>query len=109
MMGTGDHLNIRRPMQWTDAVNAGFSTTTPWQSPGANFQMNNVEEMGTDSNSLLNHYRKLIQIRNKQESLRRGHTLIVQDNESDVFSFVRFMDEQAIISVANTGTVTVNP
>ena len=34
---------------------------------------------------------------------------MLQDNESDVFSFVRFMDEQAIISVANTGTVTVNP
>ena len=32
MIGTGDHQNIRRPMQWSSSVNAGFSNSVPWRS-----------------------------------------------------------------------------
>ena len=32
MIGTGAHENIRRPMQWSNSVNAGFSNSAPWRS-----------------------------------------------------------------------------
>ncbi|MEO5906975.1 MAG: alpha-amylase family glycosyl hydrolase, partial [Saprospiraceae bacterium] len=37
MIGTGDHLNIRRPMQWADQAHGGFSSVTPWNALGGNF------------------------------------------------------------------------
>ena len=89
MTGTGDHLNIRRPMQWTDGSNAGFSATTPWQSIGSNYLLNNVQDMDANPASILRHYKKLISIRNEQEALRRGQTLLLDNNNAKVFSFAR--------------------
>jgi glycosidase len=109
MIGMGNDLNKRRPMQWTAGSHAGFSTVTPWTAVGSNYQSNNVESMDANSNSLLQHYRQLIQIRNENESLRRGQTLMVEDNESDVFSFARILSDEAVIVVSNTNTQSLNP
>ena len=109
MMGTGNDLNKRRPMQWTSGSHAGFSTVNPWTAPGTNYTTNNVETMDANPGSLLEYYRQLIEIRNDHEVLRRGQTLIVNDNESDAFSFARVLDNEAIVVVANTGTVVLDP
>lgn len=109
MIGAGDDPSKRRPMQWADKTNAGFSTVTPWSTPGSNYHTNNVEEMGADPNSLLSHYRKLIGIRNMYESLRRGQTLMLEDNEDLVFSFARLLNHEGILVLANAGTPSVDP
>lgn len=109
LTGTGDHLNIRRPMQWTDGFQAGFSTVTPWQSVSGNFLTNNVETMEGNPNSLLHHYKKLIRIRNERISLRRGQTLPVVADNAQVFSFARVHENEAVLLVSNTGTTPVNP
>jgi hypothetical protein len=109
MTGTGDHLNIRRPMQWSDHANAGFSNVAPWQSPGGNYLTHNVEDMNADPNSLLQQYRKLIGIRNEQDALRRGQTQLVEDDAEALFSFARVQSDQAVVVVANTGTSPVDP
>jgi hypothetical protein len=109
MMGTGNDLNKRRPMQWSGGSHAGFSNVNPWTAPGTNYTTNNVETMDTDPGSLLEHYRQLIEIRNDHEVLRRGQTLIMDDNEADAFSFARVLDDEAMVVVANTGTSTLNP
>lgn len=109
MIGTGDHLNIRRPMQWADETHAGFSTVTPWQAIASNYHVNNVEEMEANPTSLLSHYKDLIAIRNEQEALRRGHTLLIENNIEDIFSFARIHNDEGIIVVSNTGTNTVSP
>ena len=46
MIGSGDHLNIRSPMQWTDGTNAGFTTGTPWQPINGNYPQYNVRGRG---------------------------------------------------------------
>ena len=48
MIGTGDHQNIRRPMQWSNSVNAGFSNSVPWRSVANNYLTNNVETTLSD-------------------------------------------------------------
>lgn len=55
--------NGRTPMQWDDSVNGGFTTGTPWIKVADNFQSINVENALADKNSILYHYRKLIEIR----------------------------------------------
>lgn len=109
LAGTGDHLNIRRPMHWTDGSHAGFSTTTPWQTIGDNFLTNNVKGMDADPNSILRHYKKLIRIRNEQAALRRGQTLLLDNNNGKVFSFARIHQDEAILVISNTGTTALNP
>lgn len=109
LMGTGDHLNIRRPMHWTDGKNAGFSNATPWQTIGGNFLTNNVKDMDEDPNSILRHYKKLIRIRNEQEALRKGQTLPVEHDQDKVLSFARVYQDKAVLVVCNTGTVAVSP
>ena len=109
MVGTGDHLNIRRPMQWTDGGNAGFSNGAPWQNIGGNYLTNNVKGLNENPTSILRHYKKLIGIRNEQAALRRGQTLLVEDNNDKVFSFARIHQKEAILVVSNTGTTAANP
>jgi hypothetical protein len=109
MTGTGDHLNIRRPMQWTNGSHAGFSSTTPWQNIGSNFSANNVSTMDENPNSILRHYKKLISIRNAHEALRRGQTLLLENTSDEVFSFARIHEDDAILVISNTGTAEMNP
>lgn len=108
MIGTGDHLNIRRPMPWTGGTYAGFSTVNPWNALGSNYQSNNVEDMAANPNSLLNHYRRLIQIRNEQEALRKGMTLFVE-NTSEVASFARVYENEAVLVVVNSKIQAAQP
>ena len=108
MIGTGAHENIRRPMQWSNAAYAGFSTTSPWNSVGSNYPTNNVAIMETNANSLLNHYKKLIHIRNQQPALRKGNYLNVASTESKVFSFARIHGNSGVVVVSNLGKQKVN-
>lgn len=109
MTGTGIHENIRRPMQWTDGLSGGFSTTTPWYGLGDNYLSNNVEGMEDDPNSLLQHYKKLIHIRNEQAALRKGYYLEVDHSEPSVLSYARVFGEEAVIVLSNFGDATNPP
>lgn len=109
MSGTGAHPNIRRPMQWSGEANAGFSTATPWQLPGSNYTTNNVAAMANTPSSLLQHYRRLIRIRNEQPALRRGRTVRVEQEAANALSFARVYEDEAVIVVANVGTTTIQP
>lgn len=108
-VSSGDHVDIRRPMQWSGGSNAGFSTTTPWNNPGSNYRTNNVANMTADTNSLLHHYRRLIHIRNEEPSLRRGRTVEVENNTDNVFSFARVYEDEAVVLAANLGATPTYP
>ena len=106
MKGTGDHKNIRRPMQWTNETYAGFSTQNPWYGVENNYVTNNVATMETDENSLLEHYKKLIHIRNNQVALRRGYLLEVNNALANKLNFARIAEEEAVIVISNLGGAT---
>jgi len=101
MIGTGDHQNIRRPMQWSNSVNAGFSNSVPWRSVANNYLTNNVETTLSDTNSLVNHYKKLIQIRNKYAALRKGNILMLENNSEEILSFARTFRKKTILINCN--------
>ena len=108
MTGTGADENKRRPMQWTAGTNSGFSNVTPWYSVGENYQTNNVATMEANPGSLLQHYKKLIHIRNAQAALRRGYLLQLENNNENVLSFIRIFENEAIIVLSNLGTQSTN-
>ena len=64
---------IRTPMPWTDAEpGVGFTTGVPWQPADPSFVAANVADEIGDPDSLLAHYRALIQDRAASVALRRG-------------------------------------
>jgi glycosidase len=62
---------LRTPMSWT-ADAKGFSTATPFRALLANVNSQNVTQQQSDSNSLYQHYKQLLALRNTQLALRSG-------------------------------------
>ncbi|MEO1022731.1 MAG: alpha-amylase family glycosyl hydrolase, partial [Bacteroidota bacterium] len=54
MLGQKPDENIRLPMQWSAASNAGFTTGSPWRTPNSNFRDFNVAQQDTTEGSLFN-------------------------------------------------------
>jgi alpha-glucosidase len=65
----------RTPMRWNSDEYAGFSTHEPWLPIGDGYQEQNVMELAKDSGSMLNLYRRLIEIRNSSRALLDGEYL----------------------------------
>ena len=55
--------NARTPMQWSDAVNAGFTSGKPWLPVNPDYVRINAEEQEKRNDSLLNFYRLLSSVR----------------------------------------------
>ncbi len=109
MTGTGDHRNIRAPMQWTNGANAGFSTAAPWQPLGTGWQQDNVALQDADAGSLLNWYRRLVDLRQGAPALRRGTCAVLGSSAAPVLAFVRAdstaSPAQSLLCVANTSSI----
>lgn len=93
--------NARTPMQWSKSENAGFTTGKPWLKINPNYETINVEEALEDENSIFYHYKKLIEMRHKDDIITlAGFELIDEENES-VFSYERKHDDKSIVVIAN--------
>lgn len=102
MVGSGDHRNVRSPMQWTDGPNAGFTTGVPWQQLNGNYPQYNVLVEQQDPGSLLSWYRQLIDVRNQTPALRRGTHDPLFSSNSAVLAFVRRHETQTVLCLVNT-------
>ena len=94
MTGQKPDENIRKPMQWANETQAGFSSGQAWQAPNSNYANYNVADQLEDENSLLNHYKKMIGLRNATQQLRSGEITLVNSSASSVFSFIRKLDNE---------------
>ena len=94
MTGQKPDENIRKPMQWANETQAGFSSGQAWQAPNGNYANYNVADQLEDENSLLNHYKKMIGLRNATRQLRSGEITLVNSSASSVFSFIRKLDNE---------------
>lgn len=93
--------NSRTPMQWTDEVNAGFTSCTPWISITKNYKTINAKQNLQERNSIFYHYQKLI-------SLRKSYTIIAQGTyqpllceHEQVFAYQRMYNDEHMIVVNN--------
>jgi glycosidase len=107
MEGMKPDENIRRPMQWNAEQNSGFTSGTPWRSIDSKYKFVNVEMQDGDPESLLSHYRNLIQMRNAHSALRTGNFQIVKSKNPRLFASLRSNGDKAIIVLVNTSSETV--
>ena len=105
MIGTKPDEYIRSPMQWTDGTNAGFTTGSPWQPIIWNYAQYNVLVEASDSESLLNWYKRLIRVRNETPALRHGTYHPLASSAVPVLAFVRADETQTVLCLANMSPV----
>jgi glycosidase len=107
---TGDKPDplIRSPFQWSADANAGMTTALiPWEGVNLDYTERNVVTEDKDPNSILNHYRALIAIRNNHAALRTGAYVEVGANASGVFAALRTSDKESVLVLVNLGTTPV--
>ncbi len=94
---------IRTPMSWSGAANAGFSTATPYRALAANATTHNVAAQQADPDSLLNHYRALLDLRKTLPALRDG-AYINASAVDTVLTYQRRTAGQTILVAINFGS-----
>jgi glycosidase len=103
MTGMKPDENIRRPMQWTGKnLRVGFTTGSPWRRPSKDYEERNVALQDGDPDSLLNHYRSLIQLRNDHEALRIGEWAEVDTGNESLVAFLRHTEAETLLILINT-------
>jgi glycosidase len=101
MSGTKPDELIRTPMQWTGEEGAGFTEGTPWEPVNSDFTTVNVADQIGDGNSLLEHYRKLVQLRNDHAALRVGKTYVAESNSNKLVAYLRASQEETLLILIN--------
>jgi glycosidase len=101
MSGVKPDEDIRLPMQWSAEKNAGFSSTTPWRTPGQDYAAVNVELQDADNESLLNHYRALIALRKEHPALESSEVYLLETGNAGVFAVLHVAGDEVILVLAN--------
>ncbi len=101
MTGMKPDERLRTPMQWTPDANAGFSSARPWQAVNSGYKQINVQTEGADPASLLNHYRKLIALRNAHPALRLGDMAPLEGENRRLIAFLRQSSDEKLLVVIN--------
>ena len=92
----------RTPMQWTPGPNAGFTTgPKTWLPVPASAKTYNVESESKEPNSLLNFYRRLLNLRKNDAALRDGSYVALNTTDPNVMSYLRQYKDTAVIVVLN--------
>lgn len=78
--------NARSPMQWSDLEFAGFSSVKPWMNVVKNHKKINVESELRDDGSILNTYKSLLKLRDK-EKLAFGNVSFINLSDPNLFAY----------------------
>ena len=104
LAGSRDHA--RTPMQWSSEINGGFTTGTPWIEVNSNYEKINVEAQLEEDFSVLNFYKKMIEIRHNNPALIYGDFVLASKKSSDVLAYYRtYGDEKYYIEINLTDKV----
>ncbi len=93
--------NARTPMQWSTGANAGFTDGTPWIAVNDNYSDVNVEKALEDENSILHYYKKLIELRKKEEAFVYGDFEATLGDDNDVIAYYRTYGTDRYLVVCN--------
>jgi alpha-glucosidase len=111
MPGKGRGRDVQRtPMQWSAAAGAGFTQGDPWLPAAEDYTQINVEAERVDPTSLLNLYRRLLELRATSKAIRYGRYTPDYADER-VLSFVRETESERLLIALNftDGTIEFQP
>jgi alpha-glucosidase len=91
----------RTPMQWDNSENAGFTSAKPWLPIDRNFAEKNVSAQQKDQRSMLALYKKLIQLRQREPSLRVGNYVPVYADHQQIAYIRTLPGEKTFLVLLN--------
>jgi alpha-glucosidase len=97
----------RAPMQWNSAKNAGFSDADPWLPVNPDFPNRNVLNQLSDPKSLLNLFKKIIEIRKSEPALQQGDFTPLMTDPRHILAYRRQLQEDQVIVVLNFSSRTL--
>jgi glycosidase len=108
MSGSKPDERIRTPMSWDSSPAGGFTDGSPWQTMADSHPTANVQGLSGDPSSLLNHYRALIDLRDRHPALRIGEMWPVECESRQVYAYLRTSQDEALLIVVNLSDDTVS-
>lgn len=91
----------RTPMQWSNALNAGFTEGTPWLPIPSSYKTHNVVSELQDPGSILNFYKRLLALRRDNPAMRDGDSVDLLPNDPNVLCYLRQVSNQAVLIALN--------
>ena len=88
-------------MQWDNTSNAGFTTGTPWLKVPPAAHEYNVKSESDNPDSIFNCYKRLLALRKSESALRDGEQVSINNDDPDVFAFVRRSRDETVIVALN--------
>ncbi|MBX2926487.1 MAG: alpha-glucosidase [Saprospiraceae bacterium] len=96
--------NGRTPMQWNDSPHAGFSSGTPWLPVNNNYTEINAAAQDKDPDSVLNHFRRMVQLRKSNPVLVHGAYQLLAPEHPEIYAYTRIWGEEKAVVVLNFST-----
>ena len=99
--------NSRTPMQWDEGKNAGFSKdeiTKSWIKLTGSQAITNVKKQLSNENSIFNHYKKMINLRQNgkySDCLTFGEFIPVELENDEIIVYVRKYENQKVLCINN--------
>jgi glycosidase len=93
--------NARTPMQWDDSANAGFTTGEPWLPVNPNHDEINAAVAAADPRSVLNYYRRLIELRGGHDVLVYGDYELLTPDHERLWVYERTLGPETVLVVLN--------
>ncbi|WP_264736976.1 glycoside hydrolase family 13 protein [Cytobacillus firmus] len=93
--------NARTPMQWDTSEHGGFSNGTPWIKVNPNYNEINVEKALKDPDSVFHYYKKLIELRKKNEIIVYGKYNLIHAHHPEVYAYTRTLGNQILLVLCN--------
>lgn len=109
MTGPKPDERIRTPMQWTADKHAGFTTGTAWALANRDYKTVNVAAQTGQADSLLEHYRALIALRNDHVALRSGETRVLETGSKRLYAILRYNAQEAFLVLVNVSSKSLTP
>ena len=93
--------NVRTPMQWSNAENAGFSDAKPWLAVNPTYLDINVEAALTDPTSIFYTYQQLIALRKKHPVMVYGDYCPILEQYDNIVAYTREFEGEKWLMVFN--------
>ncbi|HEY3260973.1 MAG TPA: alpha-glucosidase [Pseudonocardiaceae bacterium] len=99
--------NARTPMQWDASKHAGFTTGTPWLPVNPNHVEINAAAQLADPDSVFQHYRALIALRQAEPVVAEGDFTMLLPDDEHVYAFTRRLGDVTLLVLGNFSASTV--
>lgn len=99
--------NTRTPFQWSSALNAGFTTGTPWIKVNPNYSTVNVATEEKDPQSELSYFKKIVALRKSSPVFVYGDYKVFDIENPDVYCYTRTEGKEKVLVLLNFSTKNI--